>query len=861
MPMSKRSQKSQYILTTIIISLIVISTLVASIYEFYNAFTKERLGNLKNIVGIYSQMITELHTQTGSRASTIETLKRARSSLDKIKSNIEFEFIYKDDDGDIKIISWENSPRLIRKNINLDINESSSELIKNIIDNKSGSLSTKNHDGGSILAAHHYIEPLEMSLVGKIHMQELQKYLSSLTEKLVTITLLITLSLIIVYIFFDRQKKRIEKKFEQEMKKNLDTLNAYKKGMDTHSMICITDRKGLIMQVNARFVKNSGYSQDELIGHGFSQLKSGEHDNTFYKNLWKTIQSNRVWHGQIKNKRKDGSFFWVDTTITPIKLDNLDGYICIQTEITDKKLFEERLIMAKAYAEVASERKSLFLSHISHEIRTPLSSIIGYVELLEKDDFINEQTKKYVKTIKRNSTHLADLVGEVLDFSKIEAGQLEIKKVTFPLKKEVEKIKELYDKKSPKIAFRVEYQYPLPENITTDPLRFRQVMINLISNAFKFTEKGSIKVIFRLSKIEFDEPSDLLTIEVHDTGMGMDPKFIKTIFTAFAQAKSFYNRKKGGTGLGLSLSKELTQLLGGDLLLVKSVVHRGSIFKAYFDYGGHKHNKMIWKESELDDVSSILNNTPQFNKTKPIEGTRILLVEDSSDIAELIRIHIEDAGADLQIAQTAEKARQLLSSDAFDLILLDIQLPKISGHQFIKEIRIVDPSIPVIAITAHSTKTEKNACLKNGFNDFITKPINFNCLIASIQKFNENNLNSISKDLTHSHLVTPLYSSLSDNQRLTDQLRKFSSTFSDKIKMCNNLNNTGDWDSLTSYCHKIKGAYGTYGYPELQEIADNIEKLSMTHLQANKKRKEIRLQIKSLSRLSHRASIVYNSSH
>ncbi len=830
--------------------------LFASLYENYLSVYKEKQKSLVSLLKLNVRLIEQIDSGQLDRDRAYKKLMGNNQYLTQVDPEILFEWIYTSPKG-VHVNSWGPHPGLSQKVYAFDSPDLGS-LAKLALTERNGFKSTRDRKNAPVLAAYQYIEPLDVILVGKIKVHDIQNTFLSLARRMLVISLLFIVAGLISFSLYKRHYRNLEAKHAKQLKHTIDTLNAYKKGMDTHSMLCLTNKKGRIIEANKRFLKNTGYSLEEIVGKSFAIFKSEEHPPEFFKNLWDTILSNRVWHGQIKNKRKNGTFFWVDTTITPVKQDNIDGFICIQTEITDKKLFEEKLILAKAYAEVASERKSSFLSHMSHEIRTPLSSIIGYIELIEKDDSLSPRTKQYMQTIRTNSQHLSALVGEVLDFSKIEAGQLEIKKAWMSFEGLVQKIVNLFQNKSPHIELKVHFQTPLPLRILTDPLRFQQILINLLSNAFKFTKKGEIQLTFRLSDPSIDDFKNKLVIEVEDSGIGIEKKYIGNIFKPFAQAAPFHQRKTSGTGLGLSLSKELAHLLGGDLILVKTEPEKGSTFRAYIDFGGSSQSNMSWKPPQLLPNNQT-NNHPQVARlpvAAPLVSMNVLVVEDSEDISELIRINLVEAGANVDVASTAKQALRRLDKKQYDVVVLDIQLPRMSGHQLVQIIHTRSPRLPVLALTAHSTKTEKEACFSSGFNDFLTKPIDFDCLINTIAKYRDTFPQHIENGCLDENLP-PLFSLLAENPRVQDQLELFANTMLVKITDCIKMTEKAEWSDLKSYCHKIKGAFGTYGYPELQNEAHKIEDLCHSALDDTKKQGAISLHIENMKKLAIRSALPF----
>ena len=233
---------------------------------------------------------------------------------------------------------------------------------------------------------------------------------------------------------------------------------------------------------------------------------------------------------------------------------------------------------------------------MSHEIRTPLSSIVGFVDLLQKGDLSDKARNEYLQIVQKNAHHMKTLINEILDFSKIESGKLEIKKMSFPLAKELDEVRALFDKKNPKIQFSVATDSPLPEIVYSDPMRLRQILVNVIGNAFKFTESGKITLRVRLAKSEQADAADKLVFQVEDSGKGITESERLKIFDPFHQAEARYNSEPG-TGLGLSLSRTLASLLGGDVRLVRSQVGSGSVFEVTIDPGDLQRTRLLHQVS------------------------------------------------------------------------------------------------------------------------------------------------------------------------------------------------------------------------------------------------------------------------
>lgn len=329
--------------------------------------------------------------------------------------------------------------------------------------------------------------------------------------------------------------------------------------------ILITDMDGNIEYVNPKFCESSGYSEQEAIGQNPRMLQSGMMPAELYNDLWQTIRTGNVWRGEMHNKKKDGTLFWEWATITAIKNDKnkITNYIAIKEDITDQKKMHAELIQAKEKAEESDQLKSAFLANMSHEIRTPLNSIIGFSELLSDPDFEQEQKDEFIRTIIENGNSLLFIISDIMDFSMLEAGQMKIRKESFSAKKLLnDLLNDFYTKAKQKgIEFRIDQSDFIPDVVLeTDLYRIKQILNNLIGNAIKFTHEGCVEIGFK----QMDESVEF---HVRDTGIGISLENHQTIFERFRQIDTARTRKYGGNGLGLAISKNLVELLGGTIRL------------------------------------------------------------------------------------------------------------------------------------------------------------------------------------------------------------------------------------------------------------------------------------------------------
>ncbi len=400
-----------------------------------------------------------------------------------------------------------------------------------------------------------------------------------------------------------------------------------------------------------------------------------------------------------------------------------------------------QLQQAKVAAEAASQTKSEFLANMSHEIRTPMTAILGYADLLSDEQDAPPQWRKAISTIKQNGQHLLAIINDILDMSKIEAGKMTVEVIeTNPMQIVEEAVSLMHARAEGKgIDLVVKYNTPIPEQIESDPTRLRQILLNLLGNALKFTEVGSVTI-----QLAADPDQQLFHLSVVDTGIGMSPEQRDIIarFDAFNQADGSTTRKFGGTGLGLRISNSLAQMLGGGIK-VESALGEGSTFTMTIATGDLTGVRML----EPDEIAK---NTEQATQKKskrsddlsgePLKGLRVLLAEDGPDNQRLISFLLKKAGANVTVAENGLLAHDLAleaqsKENPFDLILMDMQMPVLDGYGATRKLREADYSGPIIALTAHAMAEDRQKCLKAGCNDFATKPIDRAKLIATAKKF------------------------------------------------------------------------------------------------------------------------------
>ena len=430
---------------------------------------------------------------------------------------------------------------------------------------------------------------------------------------------------------------------------------------------------------------------------------------------------------------------WIETYISPIM--NIDGSLrevaIVHEDITDRKEAEEAIRAAKDAAETASDAKTQFLANMSHEIRTPLGAMLGFAQLMLEDDQASDAQKNSLKTIVRNGDQLYRIINELLDISKVEANKFEIEKSRFDLEEVIRDITSLLSVKAEQkgIEFNVSSEGPLPETVNTDPVRFRQILTNVIGNAIKFTEKGKVEVVFKLRDHESRDGSSCLECKVVDTGIGIPKDKISKLFHPFTQADQATTRKFGGTGLGLYLSRKFAQALGGDIRLVDCEEEKGCTFLVVVDIG-HLERRPLMNFSSVSG-EHVVKGTFTQAPLERLHDVRVLVVDDSPDNLELTKRFLSASGAYVETALGAKKAFGRLAEEEFDVIVMDIQMPEIDGYEAVRQLRQRGYEKPIVALTAHAMKGERERCLSAGFDGYLVKPINRPVLVREIKAQSE----------------------------------------------------------------------------------------------------------------------------
>jgi PAS domain S-box-containing protein len=498
--------------------------------------------------------------------------------------------------------------------------------------------------------------------------------------------------------------------------------------------IFLTDQEGKILTWNKGAERISGYGASEIIGKSIAAFYPPDSPPEKVNQELTIAKSEGQYQEENWRLRKDGSKYWSSTLLSPIhdEKNELIGFLDVIRDLSDKRHAELEIAIQRDKAVEASALKSAFVANISHEIRTPLSGILGMNELLLQTD-LNADQLEFARTVQESAQSLLTVLNDVLDLSKIESGRLDLEQIPFSVSFATQDATRLMlaaaRNKGLKLSHEIDAS--LPELVIGDPERLRQVLLNLIGNAVKFTPRGQVDV--RVKKVMEDSQTVTLIFSVSDTGIGIAPDEHKYLFVPFAQVDASFTRRFGGTGLGLTISKHLIELMRGEIGF-ESEKGRGSTF--WF--------KIPFPKTE--ESASSLRLVGGAASSNPAEPT-VMVVEDNPILQDLATKQLSRLGLKVVIAKDGSEAIDLVTSTRFDAIFMDCYMPKMDGFEATRQIRVFEQSrnrrTPIIAMTAAALMGEREKAFAAGMDDFIVKPVTIKQLKAAYEKWKQEPLDRL----------------------------------------------------------------------------------------------------------------------
>ncbi len=570
-----------------------------------------------------------------------------------------------------------------------------------------------------------------------------------------------------------------------------------------------TDPLGIITDVNKQMEALTGSTRDELIGAPFKGFFTDPERAEAGIKL--VLNEKKVTDYELTACARDGRKTVVSYNATTFydRDRKLQGVFAAARDVTERKRVEAELSQAKALAESASQTKSDFLASMSHEIRTPMNAIMGIADLLAKTA-LSPQQDKYVQIFRRAGDNLLNLINDILDLSKVEAAQLELEQTGFSLNELLEKVTEMVEVRAQGkgLTLVCEIARNVPANLVGDPTRLRQVLLNLMGNAIKFT--GSGEVSLRVTPdVDASVPTGL-RFTVSDTGVGIPAEKLSRVFEPFTQADSSTTRRFGGSGLGLTISKRLVELMGGRIWC-ESTVNKGSVFSFVVPFE-------IWAGIPTRvAVRGVTASEP------PLPALRILLVEDSPDNCTITVAYLEDTPYQVDIAETGASACEMFKVGHYDLILMDRQMPVMDGLTATRTIREWErtnnrPPTPIIALTASALKGDREKCLAAGCTAFLTKPIKQEVLLQAIKEHS-----MVAPPSTKVESIRKGPSLVLLNPKLAARIPAFlKNRRQDVIMMLDSLAR-GEFETVQRLGHSMKGSGASFGFQDITDIGAALE--------------------------------------
>lgn len=610
--------------------------------------------------------------------------------------------------------------------------------------------------------------------------------------------------------------------------------------------LLVLDAKQNIVLANEAFATLMDQQPDDLLGQKIAELAWQKADEQALEESaypWQLAleQSEVQLNYMLRLTVKDGKQRTFMTNCSPVLGPNgkAAGVLVSFDDVTELEEKEIQLRISKEEAEAANQAKSDFLANMSHEIRTPMNAILGFTEVLKRGYGKDPQeSKRYLSTIASSGKHLLDLINDILDLSKVEAGRVEVERISCQAHTVVQEVVKIMRVKANEkgIALDLCADTGVPEYVMTDPARLRQIVTNLLGNAIKFTEQGSVTVTMAY-KGEGTQAS--FEVAVADTGIGMTQAQADAVFNPFVQADSSITRRFGGTGLGLTISKRFAEALGGDIT-VTSQPGEGSCFTAVVK-AETVGDAVILAPEDVTRESAVLE-TEQGMQWR-FAGQRVLVVDDGDENRDLLEVVLSDVGLLIDTACDGKEGLDLACQNDYAMILMDVQMPEMDGYTSVGLMRERGLTLPVIALTAHAMKGAEQKCLDAGYSGYMAKPIDIDSLLARLADAlgaeqvsaeevaqaaaSEENIPLLADAVPgpdRSGLEGAIYPNVPMHiPKFQDLVARFIPRLQERMLELKEAERQGDIETVADVAHWLKGSAGSVGYHQFTEPADELE--------------------------------------
>ena len=600
--------------------------------------------------------------------------------------------------------------------------------------------------------------------------------------------------------------------------------------------LMVVDLSGQIVLVNEAFADLVGEKFNDLIGRKASQFQWESAAGTLISKLdlpWsrclKTGEPQRHIELQLVDHQKIRRTFSANCTAVMSSGTKHGGVLIGLDDVTQLEEKKKELGVAKDAAEAANQAKSEFLANMSHEIRTPMNAILGFTDVLRRGYGNQNDPTKYLNTIHSSGKHLLDLINDILDLSKVESGKVEIENTPCQPLEIIRDVFQVLSGKAAEKSIKLDFEAatPIPESIVSDPQRLRQILTNLIGNAIKFTSEGGVRVTASL----LDSQPTQLQVIVRDSGIGISESQLKNIFDPFAQADTSVTRRFGGTGLGLTISKNFAELLSGDIS-VESKKGEGSTFTFTTATGDISGIPFV----QPQDLEASENDMAIDSMVWKFEGQRVLVVDDGKENRDLVRLLLEEVNLEVETAVNGQIGFDKAIQNPFDLIFMDMQMPVMDGYTATRLLRSNHVTTPIYALTAHAMKGIEKNCHEAGCTGYLTKPIEIDKLLATAgrelngQRIKSDKMVQLNFTTNQNSAGRGIVSSLPRGiPEFEAIIESFSIRLAEKIEELDVAVENGNFKQIQQMAHWLKGSGGTVGFNQFTEPAKRLEQYSKQH--------------------------------